>query len=81
MIITFSLGAGEVFGTLPPKVKEKASRVIELAAVFPEMFPFRKKGVMSGYRCFTVSKYRFFYRASSSEIRISAIVPAVMKRS
>ena len=80
MIITFSLGAGEVFDALPLKVRDKASRVIELAAIFPEMFPFRKRGVMSGYRCFTVAKYRFFYRVSSSEIRVSAIVPAMMRR-
>jgi len=50
VIITFSLGASEVFDTLPVKVKEKAGRVIQLAAIFPEMFPFRKRGVMTGYR-------------------------------
>lgn len=79
MIVLFSAGASEAFALLPEPVKHRAARSIELLASNPHMYPVRGRGVMRGYRYFVAYSVLFYYTASSTEIRISAILPGRMR--
>ena len=79
MIVLFSAGASEIFARLPEPVRRRAGRSIELLALNPHMYPIRRRGVMRGYRYFVAYKVLFYYSASSTEIRVSAILPGGMR--
>jgi plasmid stabilization system protein ParE len=78
--ILFSAGASEIFATLPEAVKRRAAHSIELLADNPRMYPVRRRGLMQGYRYFVAYGVLFYYSASSTEIRISAILPGRMRQ-
>jgi plasmid stabilization system protein ParE len=78
--VLFKEGASEVFAELPKDTQQRASQSIELISAFPEMCPFRDRGLMRGYRYFVVGRFLFYYSVSGSEVRISAIIPAGMRR-
>ena len=75
MNVIFGDQVAEVFDDLPLPVKRKAAGIIDLIAVFPAMFPLRRRGLMRGYRYFAAFDYLFYYSVTSSEVRISAIIP------
>ena len=79
MIVLFPAGASEIFTRLPDPVKRRAARSIELLASHPQMYPVRRRGIMRGYRYFVAYSVLFYYSASSTEIRISAILPGQMR--
>jgi plasmid stabilization system protein ParE len=70
----------EVFENLPDRVKERAGRSINLLSSHPKMYPIRRRGLMEEYRYFVVERYLFYYSVTSSEIRISAILPGSMRQ-
>jgi hypothetical protein len=45
------------------------------------MYPVRRRGLMRGYRYFVADRFLFYYSVTSSEVRITAIIPAAMRRS
>jgi len=79
VIVLFSAGASEIFTRLPEPVKRRAARSIELLASNPHMYPVRRRGVMRRYRYFAAYSVLFYYSASSTEIRIAAILPGRMR--
>jgi plasmid stabilization system protein ParE len=79
--VLFAESAAQTFAELPEGTKREAARSIELLALFPRMYPVRRRGCMRGYRCFLAGRHLFYYSVASSEIRISAIIPAMMRRS
>jgi hypothetical protein len=80
VIVLFSAGASEIFAGLPDPVKRRAARSIELLTFNPHMYPIRRRGIMRGYRYFVAYSVLFYYTASSTEIRVSAILPGRMRR-
>ena len=80
MIVIFGDGVPELFFELPGKVKIKVANSIERLTAYPHMYPIRRRGLMKGYRYFVAASYLFYYQISGDEIRISAIIPGVMKR-
>ena len=81
MNILFADGLDEVFGELPEPVKHQAALLLDLLQSFPLMHPVRRRGLMRGYRYFVVGRYLFYYSVASSEIRLTAIIPAAMRAS
>ena len=79
MIVLFGDGVAELFSTLPRAVQKEAARSLDLIKAFPRMYPIRRQGLMRGYRYFVVKDYLFYYRLSSSEIHVSAIIPGRMR--
>ena len=75
MILLFAEGLPDVFRDLPERVKRNATRSLDLLTSQPRMYPVRQRGLMKGYRYFVVDDYLFYYSVTSSEIRISAILP------
>ena len=73
-------GFPKYFQELPRPVQVRAARIIDLIAVFPEMYPVRRAGLMRGYRYFNSFGYYFYYRISSQEVRITAILPGRMEQ-
>jgi hypothetical protein len=69
--ILFGQGVHERFDELPVPVKTEASRIIDLLASFPLMYPVRRRGIMKGYRYFTSFGYLFFSSVTSAEVRIA----------
>jgi plasmid stabilization system protein ParE len=69
-----------VFAALPESVQQRAAGSLELIALHPRMYPIRRRGIMRGYRYFLASGYLFYYSVSSTEARVSAIIPAVMRK-
>jgi hypothetical protein len=43
------------------------------------MYPVRRRGLMRGYRYFIAGRFLFCYSVSSTEIRLTAIIPATMR--
>jgi hypothetical protein len=78
--VLFGEGIPEVFQELPRPVQIHAARIIDLIAIYPEMYPVRKFGLMHGYRYFNALGYNFYYATSSQEIRITAILPGRMEQ-
>lgn len=81
MTIPFADGVPESFSELPASIKRRAAKSINLLAVFPHMYPIRRRGIMHGYRYFAAGRFLFYYSVSSAEVRISAIIPAAMNLS
>jgi plasmid stabilization system protein ParE len=69
-----------VFAALPARIQQRAARSLDLIVLHPRMYPVRRRGIMRGYRYFLANGYLFYYSVSSTEVRISAIIPAVMRR-
>ena len=80
MLILFADGVPEVFAELPRDVQQRAANSIELISGFPQMCPVRRRGPMRGYRYFVVDRYLFYYSVAATEIRVTAIIPAAMRR-
>jgi plasmid stabilization system protein ParE len=78
--VLFAEGVPELFAELPREAQVRAARSIELLSSFPRMYPLRRRGVMRGYRYFVAGRYLFYYAVAASEIRVSAIIPAGMRR-
>jgi plasmid stabilization system protein ParE len=78
--ILFAAAAAEAFAELPESTKRRAGGSIELLEQHPRMYPVRRRGLMRGYRCFVAGRHLFYYSLSSGEVRITAIIPGVMRR-
>ena len=50
MTVVLGDGVPEVFESLPFALRKKDAEIIELIALFPEMYPIRRRGLMRGYR-------------------------------
>ena len=68
------------FGELPETVKRQAAGSLDLLQAYPRMHPIRRRGLMRGYRYFGVGRFLFYYTVASAEIRLTAIIPAAMRR-
>ncbi len=79
MIILFGDGVAEIFSELPEQDKREAAVKLDLLAQFPRMCPVRRLGVMKGYRYFLAGRHLFYYTVAGEEVRLSAIIPAVMR--
>jgi hypothetical protein len=44
------------------------------------MYPVRRRGLMRGYRYFVAGRHLFYYSVTSEEVRITAIIPGVMRQ-
>lgn len=80
MTVLFAEGVSEIFQELPREVQRRAAQSIDLISVFPLMYPVRRRGLMRGYRYFVAGRFLFYYSVAGTEIRISAIIPAAMRR-
>ena len=80
MRVLFAASAAEAFAELPESTKSKAAKSIELLEQHPRMYPVRRRGIMRGYRYFISGSHLFYYKLSSEEVRISAIIPGVMRK-
>jgi len=69
----------ETFEQLPVDVQNRATRSIDLLSTHPRMYPIRRRGLMRGYRYFIAGRYLFFYSVASTEVRLTAIIPAAMR--
>ena len=78
MTVLFADGLSEIFDELPERVKRRAAHSIELLRGHPRMYPIRRRGLMRGYRYFVAEGHLFYYSVTSSEIRMTAIIPAAM---
>jgi plasmid stabilization system protein ParE len=78
--VLFADGLPEIFEALPEKTKRRAALAIDLIAMFPRMYPVRTRGLMRGYRYFVAGRILFYSSVSSSEIRMTAIIPAAMRQ-
>jgi hypothetical protein len=78
--VFFGEGIPEAFQELPRPVRVKAARIIDLIAIFPEMYSVRMFGLMRGYRYFNALVYNFYYSISSQELRVAAILPDRMEQ-
>jgi plasmid stabilization system protein ParE len=79
VIVLFAEGLAEIFAELPEGTKRKAVRSIDLLSAFPRMYPVRRRGRMRGYRYFIANQHVFYYSVASTEIRVTAIIPATMR--
>ena len=79
MIVLFADGVPEIFAGLPREVQRRMAQSIELISAFPRMYPVRRRGLMRGYRYFVAGRFLVYYSVSAKEIRVSAIIPAVMR--
>jgi plasmid stabilization system protein ParE len=78
--ILFADGIAEAFDELPQSAQHNATQSFELISTFPRLYPRRRRGVMRGYRYFVAGRFLVYYSIAGDEIRISAILPAAMRR-
>jgi plasmid stabilization system protein ParE len=78
--ILFATGAAEAFDELPDATKRRAAHCLDLLPRHPRMYPIRRRGLMRGYRYFVADRHLFYYSIAGDEIRLSAIIPAAMRR-
>ncbi|MSV35711.1 MAG: type II toxin-antitoxin system RelE/ParE family toxin [Bryobacterales bacterium] len=74
------LFAAAAFAELPQPTKNRAASSIELLEEHPRMYPVRRRGLMRGYRYFAAGRHLIYYKVSSQEVRITAIIPGAMRR-
>ena len=79
MKILFAPAPAESFAELPEPTKRKAARSLDLLQNQPRMYPVRRRGLMRGYRYFIAGRHLFYYSLSEQEVRITAIIPGVMR--
>ncbi len=80
MRILFAATAAEAFAELPESTRRRAAVSIELLGRHPKMYPVRRRGLMRGYRYFVAGRHLFYYSLTSGEVRITAIIPGLMRR-
>ena len=80
MIVLFADGVSQVFAELPQDVQRRAAHSIELISAFPRMYPVRRRGLMRGCHYFVAGRFLFYYSVAATEIRVTAIIPAAMRR-
>ena len=80
LIVLFAEGVAKGFAELPRDVQQRAAQSIELISAFPRMYPVRRRGLMRGYRYFIAGRFLFYYSVATAEIRVTAIIPAAMRR-
>jgi hypothetical protein len=80
VIVLFAEGVPEAFAELPRAAQVRAARSIELVSAFPRLYPVRRRGLMRGYRYFVAGGFLFYYSVVSIEIRVTAVIPATMRR-
>ncbi len=80
MRILFAASAAEAFAELPDSTKRRAAKSIDLLEQYPKMYPVRMRGLMRGYRYFVAGRHLFYYSLTSEELRITAIIPGVMRQ-
>jgi plasmid stabilization system protein ParE len=78
--ILFAEGVAEVFDQLPEPVKHRAAQSLDLLSTHPRMYPIRRRGLFRGYRFFVAGSFLFFYEVAGGELRLSAILPGMMRR-
>jgi len=78
--ILFAEDAADAFAEVPADTQRRIARSLELVSRFPRMYPRGRRGIMHGYRFFLAGRHLVYYAVSGNEIRVSAIVPAVMRR-
>lgn len=78
MKVRLSADAAASLELLPRAVQTAFRDKIELIRSFPRMHPIRDRGVMAGYHAFVIDRYLFYYRVSSSEVQILAILHGMM---
>jgi plasmid stabilization system protein ParE len=78
--VLFAEGVPEIFADIPREAQLRAEHSIELLSSFPRMYPMRRRGVMRGYRYFVAGRLLFYYSVAAMEIRVTAIIPACMRR-
>lgn len=78
MRIRLSAEAAASLESLPRRVQVGFRDTLDLLRSFPRMFPVRERGVMAGFYAFTVERYIFYYRVSSSEVQIVGILHGMM---
>lgn len=72
MSVLFAEGVPEIFRDLPREAQRRAAHSIELISCFPRL--------MRGYRYFVAGRFIFYYSVAATEIRVTAIIPGVMRR-
>jgi len=79
--LTFRIGpeAEEAFSQLPPKVRRGAIAQFKLIRRFPRLGAVRRRGVCRGLRYIQVEAWLFYYRFSSTEIELLAVLPGRME--
>ena len=80
MTVLFAEGVPDIFADIPREAQLRAAHSIELLSSFPRMYPMRRRGVMRGYRYFVAGRFLFYYAVAVTEIRITAVIPAGMRR-
>jgi plasmid stabilization system protein ParE len=78
--VLFATGVAEVFEELPESTKRRAAHSLDLLAFHPRMYPIRRHGLMRGYHYFVADRHLFYYSIAGDEIRLTAIIPAAMRR-
>ena len=80
MKIVFAAEAAEAFAELPQSTKTRAARCFQLLEQHPKMYPTRRRGLMRGYRYFVAGRHLFYYSLNSQQVRVTAIIPGVMRK-
>ena len=80
MKILFAGAAAEAFAELPPIHEKNSSRLDRMLEQHPRMFPVGRRGLMRGYRYFAAGRHLVYYSVNLQEVRITAIIPGVMRR-
>ena len=71
--------AEEAFSQLPPKTRRDAIAQFKLLRRFPRLGAIRRRGVCRGLRYIRVELWLFYYRFSSDEIELVAVLPGRME--
>ncbi|MFN7934828.1 MAG: hypothetical protein U0R19_15980 [Bryobacteraceae bacterium] len=69
----------EAFAELPEKAKRDAAVTIDMLDRYPRIHPIRRRGVMRGYRFFVAGRFLVYYRVTSEEVQIAAVIPGMMR--
>jgi plasmid stabilization system protein ParE len=77
--VLFADGVSEIFDELPARVQQRAAHSIELLRSHPRIYPIRRRSLMRGYRYFIAGQYLFYCAVTSTEIGMTAIIPAAMR--
>ena len=80
MKVFFGEGIPEVFQELPHPVRIHAARIIELIAIYPEMYPVRAFGLMQGIGISTRSATISITRRPPRRFALPRFFPAAWNR-
>ena len=79
MTILIAPEVQEIFSELPVRAKLKAMRSLDFLVIFPNLYPVRRRGLMKGFRYFFADSYLFYYQVRGDELRVTAVIPGVMR--